>query len=140
MLRQWLLIAVLASMLATSSGACYAQTGQLPTAALDAVKSAVLKETGYDRTAVEVTATKVQFVLTITNSQLNDRRHADRDLEATHIVSAIVRAMSDKPEFKSIQAVHVDYVRRESGRGQPELVDGIDFRRSANGTFQRHVT
>lgn len=100
----------------------------------------MLKETGYDRAAVELTATKVQFVLTITNSQLNGRGHSDRDLEATQIVSAIVRAISGKPEFESIQAIHVDYVRREAARGQPELVDGIDFRRGADGTFQRHVT
>jgi len=116
MLRQWPLIAVLTCMLATVGyfGASHAQTGQPQTGSLDAVKSAVLKETGCDRAAVELTATKLQFVLTITNSQLNDRRHADRDLEATHIVSAIVRAISDKPEFESIQAIHVDYVRREA--------------------------
>src|SRR5690242_218777 len=79
MLRQWPIIAVLALALATvgSFGASHGQTEQPQTESLDAVKSAVLKETGYDRAAVEVTTTKVQFVLTITNSQLNDRRHAD---------------------------------------------------------------
>ena len=84
---------------------------------LNAVKSAVLAATGYDGKAVELTATKVQFVLTIVNSKLNGSPAAERENEATRIASKIASIIADKPEFKGIQAIHVDYVKREADSG-----------------------
>ena len=100
---------------------------------LDAVKSAVLATTGYDGQAVDLTATKVQFVVTIVNSKLIDYPAAERVNEATRIASTIASIIADKPEFKGIQAIHVDYMKREADSGHTQRIDGIDFLKDFSG-------
>ena len=96
--------------------------------------------TGYDAAAIELTATKVQFVVTIVNSKLIGGPSYQRENEARRIATTIARNVADKPEFRAIQAIHIDYVRRESGSGHTETIDGIDFRKDPQGNFQHHVT
>jgi phage terminase Nu1 subunit (DNA packaging protein) len=93
------------------------------------LKSGVLAATGYDGGALELTATKVQFVVTIVNSKLIGRSATERENEATRIASTIASIIPDKPEFKSIQGIHVDYVKREVDGSHTQRIDGIDFRK-----------
>ena len=142
MLRQPLFVGWMAIVLASAAllGVPHAQLAQSQEMSLDAVKSAVLATTGYDGQAVDLTATKVQFVVTIVNSKLIDRPAAERENEATRIASTIASIISDKPEFKGIQGIHVDYVKREADSGQTQSIDGIDFRKDPQGNFQHHIT
>jgi phage terminase Nu1 subunit (DNA packaging protein) len=142
MLRQSLFVGGLVFVLASAAlfGVPHAQLAQSQEMSLNAVKSAVLAATGYDGEAVELTATKVQFVVTIVNSKLNGSPAAERENEATHIASKIASIIANKPEFKGIQAIHVDYVKREADSGHTQTIDGIDFRRDPQGNFQRHIT
>lgn len=107
---------------------------------LKEVKDAVLAATGYGGQAVELTATKVQFVITLVNSKLVGRPAADRENEARRIASVVAGKIADKPEFQGIQAIHVDYVMRDAGRGHTRTIDGIDFRKDPKGNFQHHIT
>ena len=90
--------------------------------------------------SVEIVATKVQFVVTVMNSPLADQRSADRNMEASRIASAISRTISAKPDFKSIQAIHVDYVKRTADGRSTKKVDAIDFRKDPQGNFQHQIT
>jgi hypothetical protein len=121
-------------------GVPHAQLAQSQEMSLDAVKSAVLAATGYDGGAVELTATNVQLVVTIVNSKLNGSPAAERENEATRIASKIASIIADKPEFKGIQGIHVDYVKREADGGHTQRIDGIDFRKDPQGNFQHHIT
>jgi len=139
MLRPSLFVGWLAFALASvvPFAASHAQSTQQETS-LNAVQKAVVDATGYDAAAIELTATKIQFVVTIVNSKLNGQPSYQRENEAMRIATTIARSVAAKPEFKGIQAIHVDYVKRESGH--TETIDGIDFRKDAQGNFQHHVT
>ena len=138
MLRQSLFVGWMAFVLA--SQAPLGALAQSQEASLNAVKSGVLAATGYDGGAVELTATKVQFVVTIVNSKLIDRSAAERENEATRIASTIASIIADKPEFKGIQGIHVDYVKREVDGSHTQRIDGIDFRKDPQGNFQHYIT
>ena len=142
MLRRNLFIAGIAVIAGTAvpSRMAASQTPTSRTATLDEVKVAVLATTGYDRKSVEIAATKVQFVVTVVNSPLADQRSADRNMEASRIASAISRTISAKADFKSIQAIHVDYVKRTADGRSTKKVDAIDFRKDPQGNFQHHIT
>ena len=138
MLRQSLFVGWMAFVLA--SQAPLGALAQSQEASLNAVMSGVLAATGYDGGAVELTATKVQFVLTIVNSKLIGRSATERENEATRIASTIASIIADKPEFKGIQGIHVDYVKREVDGSRTQRIDGIDFRKDPQGNFQHHIT
>jgi hypothetical protein len=142
MLRQPLFGGWMVFVLASAAllGVPHAQLAQSQEMSLDAVKSAVLATTGYDGGAVELTATKVQFVVTIVNSKLIDRPAAERENEARRVASTIASIMADKPEFKGIQGIDVDYVKREADGSHTQRIDGIDFRKDPQGNFQHHIT
>lgn len=142
MLRPFLFVGGLVFALTSAApfGLPYARLAQAQATPLDAVKTAVLAATGYDGTTLELAATDVQFVVTIVNSKLNDLSATERENEANRIVATITHNIADRPEFKGIQAIHVDYVRREMGGGHTETIDGLDFRRDQQGNFRHHIT
>lgn len=145
MLRQSLFVGLFAIMFAITPAIenAHAQSAQSEgqhARSLKDVKDAVLSATGYNGQAVEVSATNVQFVITLVNSKLLGRSAIERENEASHIASVIARTIADKPEFKGIQAIHVDYVQREPDGGPSRTIDGIDFRKDPQGNFQHHIT
>jgi len=142
MMRPLLFVGGLLFVLVSAApfGNTNAQQAQSQSTSLNAVKSAVLAATGYDSGAVELTATNVQLVVTIVNSKLNGSPAAERENEATRIASTIAGIITDKPEFKGIQGIHVDYVKREVDGSHTQRIDGIDFRKDPQGNFQHHIT
>jgi hypothetical protein len=140
MMRQLLFVGGLVFVLVSAApfGGPHSQAAESPS--LNVVKTDVLAATGYDDRTVELTATEVQLVVTIVNSKLISRPAIERENEAKRIVARIARSIADKPEFKGIQAIHVDYVKREAGGDHSETVDGIDFRRDPDGNFRHHIT
>lgn len=139
MLRPLLFVGGLAFVL--MSAAPFGEPRAQPASpSLDAVKTDVLAATGYDDGTLELTATKVQFTVTILNSKFVGGTAAERENEANRIVMTIAHSIADKPEFKSVQVIHVDYVKRETSSGHTEAVDGIDFRRDPDGNFRHHIT
>jgi hypothetical protein len=110
-------------------------------ASLDDVKSAILAKTGYDAKSIELQTTSASIIVTVVNSRLADQAEAaPRENEAIMIVRAIADSIADRPEFKAIQAIHIDYVKRKSGDARSEIIDGIDFIKNQRGIFVHHVT
>jgi hypothetical protein len=111
-------------------------------ASLDGLKQSVLSALRYDAATIEVTATSVQVVVTVINSDLNGSlvTHHERETEAADIVGAVAVTLAKSPELSAIQAIHVDYVARQPGSTHSDVVDAIDFRRNSQGKFELHKT
>ena len=122
MLRRSLLLGALLGLLA---GAIYGSAApawagsEYPSASLAPIKQAIIATTGYDAASIELTATAVQFVVTVVNSKLVSASGRAREHEASKIVTAIARASADNAEFRTIQTIHVDYVSREPDGSHP---------------------
>ena len=108
---------------------------------MNEVKDAILAKTGYDARSIELQATAASIIVTVVNSSLADQtKPAAREEEAVSIVRAIADSIADRSEFKGIQAIHIDYVKRESGGTHSETIDGIDFIKNQRGVFVHHIT
>ena len=107
--------------------------------ALGGVKSAITSVTGYDASALEVAATGSQLMIKVINSPLAGRSAVERESEAQRIASAVSASIAGKPEFASLNGIHVDYVVRNSDGGGAHVVDGVDFRKDPAGVFQHHM-
>jgi len=102
------------------------------------LKLVVMKATGYDNASVELTAGKYMMTVTVINSKLPNS--PSRDMEAHKIADALTRVMAAKPEFDTIQALHVDYVAGGEDRDDWRVIDGIDFWKDSKGNFKLHTT
>ena len=111
-----------------------------PDTSLDEVKQAILTATGYEPAAVELTATKVQFVVMLVNSKLTSGPASRRENEARRITEVIAGVIAEMPEYQGIQAIHIDYVSRKSDGSASRIIDGIDFRKDPQGKFCHHIT
>lgn len=141
MLKRSLLIGSLAVVLVFAAlwESAHAQSGlsaRPPSTSLSEVKQAILIATGYDPAAVELTATTVPFIVTLVNSKLVAEPGSGRESEASRITAAIAGIIAEMPEFKGIQAIHVDYVSREPHGSASRIIDGIDFGKDPQGNFQ----
>ena len=145
MLKRSLLIGSLAVVLVFAAlwESAHAQSGLSagqPSTSLNEVKQAILPSTGYHPSEVELTATNVQFMVTLVNSKLVAGPASRRESEASRITAAIAGVIAEMPEFKGIQAIHVDYVSRKPDGSASRIIDGIDFRKDPQGKFQHHIT
>jgi hypothetical protein len=93
---------------------------------------------GYKTKDLEIKTTAHQIILTVVNSQLNTKLAADRESEATKMVTAIENVIIDKPEFAKVAAIHVDYVGRQGKKSK--TIQGIDFLQTPARTFILHKT
>ena len=111
---------------------------KLQASSMAEIKALAAAAAGYKAKDVEISATAHQLTLTIINSKRNTAVISKRETEATKMVSAIARAIADKPEFSQLPVIHVDYVKRQ-GSALKE-VQGIDFFQSPTGVFVLHKT
>lgn len=93
----------------------------------------VAKATAYPASEVQVTAGAYQLVVTLLNSKLASP--SDRQEEAAKIAAAISKAIASKPQFKLVQAFHIDYINLTADRFGAHMVDAIDFRKNPAGSF-----
>lgn len=100
---------------------------------------ALTEATGsYKPKDVELNSTAHQMTVTIINSKLNTATVTDREAEANKMVSAIARAIADKPAFSQLPVIHVVYVKRQGRKIVP--VQSIDFFKTPAGIFVLHKT
>jgi hypothetical protein len=111
-----------------------------PNTSLNEVKQAILTATGFEPAAVELTATSIQFVVTLVTRKFTSGPASQRESEASRITAAIATVIAEMPEYKGIQAIHIDYVSRKRDGGASRIIDLIDFRKDAPGKFQHHIT
>ena len=110
----------------------------LQAASLKEIKALAETTGGYKAKDVELSSTAHQMTLTIINSKLNTAALSKREAEAGRMVSAIARAIADKPAFSELPVIHVDYVERQGGT--LKAVQRIDFFQSPAGGFVLHKT
>jgi hypothetical protein len=111
-----------------------------PNTSLNEVKQAILTANGYEPAAIELTATNVQFVVTLVNSKFISGPASRRESEASRIAAAIAGVIAEVPEYKGIQAIHIDYISRKPDGSASRIIDGIDFRKDPQGKFRHHIT
>lgn len=100
------------------------------------VKKAVAEATGYGPESLDVTRKPHLVTVTVIDSKLNGAPRGDREAEAQKIAVAVENVISAQPEYSQIWAIHVDYVKTEHGK--KHSIQGIDFNKSAAGTFSIH--
>jgi|SRR5246127_640828 hypothetical protein len=107
---------------------------------LPAIKDAIVKAIGAEAATVELHATSNVFRVMLVNSKMNDAPAAGRENEASAIRSIVSQAITGKPDFKRIAAIRVEYLVRSHQNAKPKVVDLIEFRKDASGSFRHHVT
>ena len=111
---------------------------KLQAASIAEIKALVEATGNYKPKDVEMISTAHQMTITIVNGKLTTGAIAPREAEATRMVSAIARAIADKPAFSQLPVIHVDYVKRQGGK--LKAVQRIDFFQSPAGVFVLHKT
>lgn len=111
------------------------QVGDLPV-----IKKEILASTRYSEANLDVVIKDNQFVVTVINSKLNEASSSARVSEASAIVAAITKAISNRPEFGVILGVHINYIARVSGSAHTDTIDGIDYRKDSSGNFIHHTS
>ena len=135
-----LLVAVAMARLTRTSRSATPSDEERQMAVLPALKKAINDATHYGEKDIELKYQARQFFVTVINSGLNKSPPVQRETEASQIVDAIARQIVDKPEFKGVLGIHVDYVARNAGGSRTDVVDGIDFRKNPAGRFIHHTT
>ena len=117
-----------------------AKNGRQPTT-LDGARDVIIRTIGAEKDTVVIVATQ-KNVITVEriNSNMNGSSHGARNNEAIVIGPIVSQAIVDKPAFKSVVVIRVQYLRRSSPGAKDEVVDTIEFRKDAAGKFQFHET
>lgn len=122
----------------SSDAATDAETVKLQASSTAELKALVVASSGYKPADVVFIATAHQITITIINSKLTKGSAAEREDEATHIMSSIARAIKEKPAFAQLPVIHVDYVTQL--RSKRKTVQRIDFFLTPAGAFVLHKT
>lgn len=141
-LIRWPIFVLMSFILMSAAPLAALNAQSLPSqaASLNRLKAVVVGATGYDPATVEVAATKVQLIVTIVNSPLNGGSDGGRRKEARRIASTLAQTIRNDRELNGVQAIHVDYLKREDRSGREKIIDSIDFRKDPRGIFRHHVT
>lgn len=108
--------------------------------ALPAIKSAILKSTGYADATVTLALKDNQFWVSIENSSPSDGTARQRETQAAQIAGAIADEVRGDAEFAGILGIHIDYTARSKDGSHSDILDSIDFRKGPKGDFTHHTT
>jgi len=132
---------VFASLLFVGTLVAYAQA---QASALDGARNLIIQTIGAEKDTVAIVATEKVVTVERINSNMNGSSHSARNNEASAIGPIVVQAIADKPEFKGILVIRVQYLRRVSQSAKvvqsSKVVDTIEYRKDASGKFQFHET
>jgi hypothetical protein len=106
---------------------------------LQAIKTAILKITGYADATV-VLALKASQFWVVVDSSLNDGTARQREAQAARIVGAIADTLKGDTAYAGILGIHIDYVARSEDGSHSDILDSIDFRKGPDGRFVHHTT
>jgi hypothetical protein len=105
---------------------------------LPALQRAASTAAGYKGKEVEVKSTTHQVTIVVINSRLNGESAANREAEASRIVSAVEKELERLPDFAQVAVIHVDYFKRSGSNAKS--VQAFDFYKSPAGAFVVHRT
>ena len=109
-------------------------------ATLDGTRDAIIRTIGAEKDTVAIVTTTKTVTVERINSNMNGTSHGARNNEAIVIGPIMSQAIADKPEFKAVVVIRVQYLRRSSPGSKAEVVDTVEFRKDASGKFQFHET
>ncbi|WP_027055708.1 hypothetical protein [Mesorhizobium erdmanii] len=140
--RRRVLIAFLGVSVAWASAIGLAHSQAAPAVSDVEIKQSIISATGHDGNAIEVATNAIQIVVAVVNSDLNGPliSHREREVDAAKIVEAIIAVLKGNPAHDKLLAIHIDYVSREPKADHSHVVDGVDYRRNQNGSFDLHKT
>ena len=110
-----------------------------PSAVVAQLHREVAAASNYDAGQLELSLVGAQLVVRVTNSNLLEAGHPERDADAARIAHALEGQIAAHAELSKVQAIHVDYVAQETG-GTASVRDSMDYRRNPSGRFVRDVT
>ena len=119
MLRYVVAIALFAGALVTCA--------QTQPTALDDARNQIIKTIGAEKDAVVIVTTVKAVTVERINSNLNGSSHGGRNNEAAVIGPFVAQAIGDKPEFKGVVVIRVQYLRRSAPGSKDGVVDTIEF-------------
>jgi hypothetical protein len=104
---------------------------------LASVRDALNKAIALDGT-VEVSMKGNVLNVSRVNSSLNKTGHSPRTTEAARIGPIVSEVISGRADANNIHTIRVQYLARS--KTAAKVVDIIDFRKDARGSFQFHAT
>ena len=78
------------------------------------------------------------FDITDAVTRVDEEGEELEGVKAARIAAVLSKAIAAKPEFKRLQAYHIDYVTNSGDHDDAHFVDGIDFRKNPEGKFLHH--
>lgn len=106
------------------------------TAALPALKKAIVDATGIDAKTLRIKATSHLISITRHDAKLNAADRLERETDAQKIVTQVESFIVDKADFSQVVTIHVDYVELNGKKSKP--VQAFEFNKSAAGSFPIH--
>ncbi len=107
----------------------------------EALRLIASRSVGMPEASFEASSEPHVLIILRVNSTMNASSHEGRNNEAAAIAKAIAAEFKRKgKQYSAIQSIRVDYVQRTGAPAHDHLVDRIDFRKNAVGTFELHVT
>ena len=106
-------------------------------ALLGSIRDALNKAIALDGT-VEVSLKGNVLNVSRVNSSLNKTGHSPRTTEAARIGPIVSEVISGKADANNIRTIRVQYLARS--KTAAKIVDIVDFRKDARGSFQFHAT
>lgn len=111
-----------------------------PNTFLESLRTSIVQAIGAQDNSVETAIKGNILTVSRVNSTLNEATHGARNSEATAIGTVVAKALADKPEYKHIHTLRIQYVRQASPGARRKTLDTVDFRKDPSGTFQMHMT
>jgi hypothetical protein len=107
----------------------------------EAMRTIAARSVGMPESSFEVSSSGTVITVLRVNSTMNASSHQGRNNEAAEIAKALTDAFGRKAaHYEGIQSISVDYVERVGTQTKDILIDRIDFRKTAAGQFELHIT
>lgn len=108
--------------------------------AMQQIRTSVAQAIGTEPTGVTVSIKGNVLSVWRVNSTLNQSDHGARNAEASKIGPVVAKVLADRPEYRNVHTIRVQYVTRSKPDGTAKVVDTVDFRRTPGGGFVFHTT
>ena len=135
-LTAWSMVLALMALAAGKAPAQMPQQNPI----LQDIRASIVRTIGVQDSSVEAEIKGNILTVLRVNSELNQVSHAARNSEASAIGSVVSKAIADKPDYKNIHTIRVQYVSRASAGSRSKIIDTVDFRKNPNGNFPMHTT
>jgi hypothetical protein len=115
-------------------------TAQTVDSSLQSIRTAIIQATGVEDATLDMKIKGRIFVVSRTNSTMNQTNHSTRDNEASSIATVVGKSVAENAAYRNIHTIRVLYVATLKPGGSEKIIDTIDFRRDQSGVYHFHAT